>query len=418
MIPIARYGKEGFKRLARGLRGAKVPTGNLRAARRFLFLQYETALGTAVHATPVFEALRQAIPDATITVACQGLPYQVLQHNPNIDVLIRTPHPLKQWVRTVAFFATNVRPARRQYDCVVTDSGNRRSCIAFLAFLSGVPKRIGFETTYDFNQTSIAYNSNLSVLANNLQVLDALGHRYRPPEPVVFFSQSDVERVGSLLSSQGCSEDRPLIAFQTQTSGGEPNQWYDDRFSELADKLYPSSKAQILFVGAQSEIGRIEAIRGSMNSPSFSVAGLTDIPMLAAVLAKCDLLVTLDTGTMHVGRAVNVPMVVIAPAKNPLHEWLPPPAEHICVLIRKEIGCAQCRKLFCATRECMDEIQVGEVLDAAMAHLKRFPPSPSCREVRTRQRLLLNRNPGDHPIAAALASRAPDQRTWEVAKSV
>jgi ADP-heptose:LPS heptosyltransferase len=383
MIPLRRIGREQLNSVVRHLQKGKASTADFQAMRRFLFLQYETALGTAVHATPVFDALRRAVPDAIITVASDGLPFQVLQHNPNIDVLIRTPHPVKQWGRALAFFLAKLRPFRSEYDCVLTDSGNRRSCIAFLAFLTGVPTRIGFETRYRLYQTAFAYDDKLSIIANNLRLVAALGHSYNDTEPAVFFSQSEAETAKSLLCRQGCSESRPLVAFQTQTSGGEPNQWYDERFSELAEKLYRASNAQILFVGSAAEGGRINSIRARTKSPSHSVAGLTDIPMLAAVLTRCDLLVTLDTGTMHVGRAVNVPMVVIAPAKNPLHEWLPPPTEHIRVLIRKDIPCAQCRKLSCATRECMDEIRVSEVLDATLAQLKRFPPSQKDRDERT-----------------------------------
>src|SRR5262249_25725239 len=148
-----------------------------------------------------------------------------------------------------------------------------------------------------------------------------------------------------------------------------------------------TTKAQLIFVGTKTENARIEKIRDAMTSPSYSAAGQTDIPGLAALLSKCDLLITLDTGTMHVGRSVNIPMVVIAPAKNPLYEWLPPERKNLKVLIQKDILCACCRKPFCPTRECMDEIQAGEVFKAAVPQLQNFPASSVERQNRISRRL-------------------------------
>ncbi|GEM_PF-836923 len=371
----------------RWLEEAEAQKPALRSARRFLFLQYETALGTAVHATPLYEALRKAVPDVEITVACSGLPFEVLKYNPNINALLRTPHPLTRWGQAAAFFLTRVRKIRDDYDCVVTDSGNRRSRVGLLALLTGVRRRVGFQTTCDFNHASIAYDLDKSVLGNNLSLMKILGHFHESVEPSVFFSYHEVKQAGSLLREQGWDGGTALVAVQTQTSGGEPNQWYDDRFVQLADLLYESTKAHIVFVGARAEQGRIEGIRSAMRAPSHSAAGCTDIPGLAALLSMSDLLITLDTGTMHVGRAVNVPMVVIAPAKNPEHEWLPPASEHIRVLIRRDIACARCRKTYCATRECMDEISTGEVFEAATQQLRKFPPSQVERQGRVARRL-------------------------------
>jgi len=98
----------GFRILKSALRlvesGAKRGR-ELSAARRFLFLQYDTALGSAVTATPIYEALRLAMPDAYIAVACHGISQQALKHNPNLDEIFVTPDPLKEWRRAAGFFS-------------------------------------------------------------------------------------------------------------------------------------------------------------------------------------------------------------------------------------------------------------------------------------------------------------------------
>lgn len=378
----------GFNVLGAGARAADVavwrrqPREQLRRARRFLFLQYETALGTAVHATPVFEALRKAVPEARIAVLSNGIPHEVLQYNPHIDSVVSTPHPMKHWVGAIRYFLFKVRPHRRQFDCVITDSGNRRSRLQLLSVLAGIRCRVGFRARYSFNHASVAYNPDTSILQNNLGLLGVLGHPFDQIEPSVFFTDSNVREITELFQQQGVSLSQPLVVFQTQTSGGEPNQWFEDRFVELADRFCQQTHAQIVFVGAKAEIARIESIRGAMKVPSFSAAGYTNIPGLAALLGMCDLLVTLDTGTMHVGRAVKVPMVVVAHAKAPEHEWLPPATEHIRVIRRSDVDCTTCRTARCLTRECMRRIKVSDVLEAALFHLQRFPVSIEARQTR------------------------------------
>jgi ADP-heptose:LPS heptosyltransferase len=357
------------------------------SARRFLFLQYETALGTAVMATPVFAALRKAVPDAFIAVACSGLPGEVLKHNPNIDEIHHTPHPRREWPAAARVFLTTLRRKRRRFDCVALDSGNRQFRYSLLAFMTGVRSRVGFDFAGNLNHESISYDADRSILANNLSLLTLFGRRFGETEPAVFFSPTEARAMQQFFHENRIAESGLIVAIQTQTSGGEPNQWYDDRFVEVAEELYAARRAQMIFLGAPHEQERVEKLRSRLRCPSFSAVGRTDIPGLAALLSRCDLLLTLDTGTMHVGRAVGVPMVVIAPAKNPVHEWLPVGQKRFRVLIRKDIGCARCGKNFCATRECMDEISAGEVTAAIHEQLAEFPASGMERARRTAQSL-------------------------------
>ena len=168
----------------------------------------------------------------------------------------------------------------------------------------------------------------------------------------------------------------------TQTSGGQPSEWWPDRFVTVARALVEQFDARIVFFGSAAESGRIEEMRSQLGADSISLAGETSLEDLGAYCSICDLLVTLDTGIMHVGRAVGVPMVVIAPAWQPAYEWLPKSVDPICLLRRSQIHCRHCRKFTCATRECMDEITSTEVISSAASLLSRFPPAETERESR------------------------------------
>jgi len=355
---------------------------SLTGCRRFLFLQYETALGAAVLTTPMFQALRESIPDAQITVAGAGLPLQMLRSHPAVNECIVTPHALRSFPKALAFFLQKIRPRRREFDCVITDGGNRRTKIALLGLASGIRYRIGMTVRPELYCASIPYDESIGVLENNLRVLELLGVRTTVREPRIYCVPEEGEAAEKLLAKHGVDRERPVIAFVAQTSGGHPNQWFDVRFVEVAEEIHRKYEAQILFVGTKAETPKIQELQARVGFKTFSLAGETDIPTLAAVFAVCDGVLTVDTGSMHVARAVGVPTVVLGHSANPRYEWLPKANERLMVIRHEEVPCAFCRKNFCATRECMQEITVAEAVEAIDRLWKQFPPSPRERAAR------------------------------------
>ena len=103
-----------------------------------------------------------------------------------------------------------------------------------------------------------------------------------------------------------------------------------------------------------------------MPEKGISVAGKTTIAELAALLAQCDLIVSLDTGTFHVARAVGLPGVVIAPAWQSPLEWLPVQSERYRVLRGPSI-----RDI--PPDYSIGEISVEQVCDAAQNLLEKYP---------------------------------------------
>src|SRR5262249_28540433 len=162
------------------------------------------------------------------------------------------------------FFLRKVRPRRDLFDCLITDSGNRRSRLQLLSLVAGVRYRVGFEARYDFNHVSIVYDPAKSILHNNLRLINLLGHASCDEEPAVFFREADIALANQFFQWHAASQPKPVIAFQTQTSGGEPNQWFADRFIKLGDALYQKTGAQIIFLGAKSETEQVESIRRSL----------------------------------------------------------------------------------------------------------------------------------------------------------
>ena len=352
---------------------------DLQAIRNFLFLQYDTALGSAVHATPLYEALKRQIPDAHISVAASNMAASVLAYNPYVDRCRQTPLPWQD-------FRGAVRSVRQLYKqlpeglvCVVTTSSNQRPKLALLTLLAGNAARVGYTLASPLYDVALDYDADRPQIETNLDIARALGHEVSSPEPRVFFSSQDFGDATCLLAEASTQADHPIIApriaFVTQNSGGEPKLWSVDRFRHILTALHATLRATPIFLGTADNATAVEALRQPLAEPGISLVGKTTVPQLAAVLTQCDLIVSLDTGTFHVARAVGLPGVVIAPAWQNPTEWLPVGHSQYRILCRPLIPMP-------TSKYWIEEISADQVLAAALNLIGAFPPSTVARAAR------------------------------------
>lgn len=350
---------------------------------RLLFLNYEMPLGTALHATPVFSALKKARPDWEVHVASAGMAYEVLAANPHIDRLWKTPDPLSESWKFIHWALLNRREIPR-FDYLFQNAFNQRTRLGLLSRVFPVASRVGYSVHKQLLNGCLKYDDSLSLIRNNLRMLEFVGLD-APGEraPEVWFRREDADRAQAARVEFG---EGPLVGIFTATSGGHPNQWYDERFVFLARSLNSKVGAKIVFFGGPKDAESAAALAGRCGDFATSMAGKTSVRHLAAFVSLCDLVVSVDTGGLHVAWAVGTPSVVIGHAANPVHIWLPLDEPRVSV-IRKDssVPCALCRKHFCATRECMDEIGVDEVVKTSLAQLSRFPSDPQSRLARLRR---------------------------------
>lgn len=350
-----------------------------------LFLNYESALGAAALATATFAAVKSARPDLRIVVAASGLPSELFRSSPYIDELIQTPHGVNHFWSALACFL-RVISRRCDFSYVITDISQARRKIAFLALSSGARFRIGLSPTPELFHVALKQDKRRSNLDNNLDIVRALGLDVITAEPAIHFTSDDLAKVEAILA-EAPAVVGPRIAVIANSSKGHPNEWFDDRWTELIRRLQHRLDAQIIFVGAKGDAPQIERIREAAGVPTFSAAGRTDLPQLAALLALSDLVVTIDTGGLHVARAVNAPAVVLANAAQPDNWWLPPKTDpRFRILRHGDVPCALCLKFACATRECMQESTVDMVEQAVIDHLAAFPASVEARGKRAAAR--------------------------------
>jgi ADP-heptose:LPS heptosyltransferase len=352
--------------LERGLGAGRSDERELSSFRNFLLLQHARALGTVVHATPLIPALREALPDSRIAVAASGFALEVLRNNPGIERLIKTPSPLRDW-RGAAQVLRRENPFRGEDFVIVTPVGNDRTKIALQTLFAGAGARVGFTQVPALYRAAFEFDYTKNQIENNLSILPVLGHPVRHFEPQMFFGAEDVDWAERMLVESGAQAGQIVAAFVTQTSVTQRKSWRKQRFRAAAAFLIERYGAHIVFVGTESEAAAIDDLRKGIPHRTGSFAGKTNLLQMAALLSLCDVGLTLDTGTMHVGRTVGLPMAIIAPAWSPPLEWLPLNNPRYRILKNAEME-------VCPADYVIDEVSIDEVTAALQGLLEEFPP--------------------------------------------
>ncbi|HWZ00641.1 MAG TPA: glycosyltransferase family 9 protein [Edaphobacter sp.] len=347
--------------------------------KQVLVLEYMLPLGNCVHLTPFFEALKVCRPDVSITVATRGMGAQVLRHSLFVDRLIDTPDPLTDLKAAVLSLRRDLRRVGLEPDCVLTGASDQRTRIALLGLFGAGAWRGGYTLKPALYQRPLEYDRSVSLIANHLRLAGVFGCQAERLEPRVFFSKENAETARVLLREVN-PKGLPLVVMVTQNSGGQATGWHRERFARVIRHASETQGCAVVYVGTSADVAAIEAIRQAAGGVGASIAGRTSVTELAAVLAMSDAMVTLDTGTMHIGRAVKTPMAVLGPSWQRPIEWLPLEVQNVRILrgVDRDDVPENYR---------LDEISAESVIAALDDLMRAYPADAKARESRVEQSL-------------------------------
>jgi heptosyltransferase II len=175
----------------------------------------------------------------------------------------------------------------------------------------------------------------------------------------------------NLLSEVAFDPARPLVMLNPGGAFGPSKLWPTQRYADLADRLIETRNAQIIVNAAPGEQYLAAAVVEAMTGPVLLDFSRRDnsIPLLKSLLARCDLLVTNDTGARHIGVACGAAVVTIFGSTDPAWTTLDAPRER---LVSASVDCAPCQEKVCPLpsdspnfHQCMTSIGVETVYQAA-----------------------------------------------------
>ena len=141
--------------------------------------------------------------------------------------------------------------------------------------------------------------------------------------------------------------------------------WDPQRYASVADRLIENLGATIFILGGPGEESIASSIRGAMKHPATNLAGKLSLDGLAYMLSRLDLLITNDSGPMHIGAAVKTPIVALFGPEDPVYTR-PYTSPHKYRIVQGRVPCRPCTRKKCEPPLCMQRVEPGEVLKACL----------------------------------------------------
>ncbi len=334
-------------------------------------------IGDAVMTMPAMRALRQANPGAKITLLVKPWVSPLFEKDPNVDAIIH-------YRREHQGILGKLRLAReiRKYRFCEAFLFQNAMDAAVLSFLAGIPERVGYSrdgrrllltrpVPYDRNSGSVHH------IEYYLNLLLKSGLQAEKSSPWIYLSLDERQQARARLEEL----KRPVIAINPGATYGSSKRWHPRRFAEVAWKVINELHGSVVILGGPSEAAIAAEIAGLLEAADtlhkseprhLVLAGKTSLRELAAVISESDILVTNDSGPMHMGYAVGTPVVAIFGSTSP--EATGPVGEGD-IVIRKALDCSPCFERECSKGDlkCMDLITTEDVFSAVQRLVKKRP---------------------------------------------
>jgi heptosyltransferase-2 len=195
-----------------------------------------------------------------------------------------------------------------------------------------------------------------------------------PQEARLHLAESEQRWAVKQLQTVGLGGRRFLVGVNPGASFGGAKRWPAERYANLADRLIDALGADVLIFGSPAERPLAEAVARAMQHTPVLVAGETTLREFMALMAKCHLIITNDSGPMHVAAALSLPLVAIFGSTN---ERGTGPLGLRARIIKHPAECSPCGFRECPIDfRCMNRISVDDVYLAALESVKEWQISP------------------------------------------
>lgn len=314
-------------------------------------------LGDAVMSLPAIRGLREMFPQSRIAVLTKQNLAQLYEAAPYVDEVIG----YASWFEAVR------RIRRQKFEaCLIFP---RSFSSAFLTTIARIPKRIGYEGDSRSILLTVPVPRSPEFLKTHrvyyfYNLLRGFG---RPPaiQPPTL----DIPHEFAAWAEKQV-DSKLLIGFNPGATYGEAKQWFPERFIDLGRRLVKNFDATIAVFGGPSEAPLGAEVTRGIGRDAVNFSGKTSILQLAALVARCSLFVTNDTGPMHVADAVGVPIVAVFGSTDPVTTR---PFGRSHSVVRHAMDCSPCLERTCPLKHhnCMKFVTVDEVYDACFRLLKK-----------------------------------------------
>lgn len=324
-------------------------------------------LGDVVFSTPVFKAIRQHNPEAHI--ACLAAPrvLGLLNYCPDINEIIAfddkgTHQSILGKLKLICFLKS------KQFNIAYLLQGSTTRSL--LMALAQIPIRVGYQKssktflTYAINKECDRYMHRRDVYLN---VIENHGINVSDRTTSLVVPADQKEKIKSVLIKRGLLK-KPLVVLNT---GGnwDLKQWSAQSFADLAHRLIKELGVDVLIPGSQKDREKVDAIIQSSDEKIVNFCGETSLSGLMALMAHADVVVSADSGPLHIANSVGANVVALFGPTRP--ENTGPCGLGGQTILQHDVGCnkSACYYLSCPENVCMKSININQVYDAVKKFL-------------------------------------------------
>lgn len=317
------------------------------------------AIGDLLQLSPTIRALRTRFPSARIDILVgNSASVDLFRHHPDItDILVYDRRGEHRAFSALLSLWWQIRG--RSYDLVI--NFQRSNMKTWFLTSAAFPCRI---QVYHKTRTKVIH-----AVRDHLKTIEPLGISPDGDELDLYLADEYRNYAAKLFESLGLDK-RPVVAINPGASH-PVNRWSTSHFSTLADRISTELNVSVIIVGGEGDTPLAHDIDRQSNTHPLILTGKTTLLQLGAILEKSTLLVSGDTGPMHMATAVRTPVIVLFGAADPARTG--PVGAGNRVIQAKGLACVPCRSRSCTANqqmECMEQITVESVFDAVKEMLE------------------------------------------------
>lgn len=261
-------------------------------------------------ALPAIRAMRHQFPESHITLFSGPWAGEILRGCPYIDeYLFRSPsHVRKNDLEMIKVMG--------KHQFTTAALFNRSFSSGLLAWMVGIPERVGFDTEMRGHLLTkrVAYNPELHEIDNLMRIavecgVDNTEHLTRNTE--LWITPDESQHMRDWLMNEGWDGKRPILVLQPDTQEADTKRWIPERYVEVAKQLQKRADYQIVIVGREGELECSQLMQAQLGSGTINLITRVHLRETLALLHFTDLLLGCDSGLMHAAIATRTPTLSI-----------------------------------------------------------------------------------------------------------
>ena len=315
-------------------------------------------IGDAVMTTPALGDLRSAFPRAEIVMVANPAVGELFTGHPHCDrIVIYDKKGAHGGIAGLLRFCGSLRKER--FDAAIFFQNAMEAAI--MGCLARIPIRAGYRT--DGRGVFLTHGVSVGTRERSLHhtdyyrtMLGRLGIRGGDGRLRLSLTPSEIQWAENVMKAGTWAAINPGAAY------GSAKRWCPERFAQVADTLIESYGLRVLMTGSKGEAPLGNAIAQNMNNPLLNLMGKTTVRQMTALLSRCALVITNDSGPMHIAAALDLPIVALF---GPTDAQITSPKATYHRIVRHDQECAPCLRRECPTdHRCMRAISPADVLQA------------------------------------------------------